>query len=124
MVQPSGKPMLPDPSGNGVWCSGAAGAPGAAAGRPLVGRLAVAGACGPDDVLVGAGATGDWGADAGALPADDAELLPAPDSPAPDCNCFSIGPTVERKRSAWSVSTAPFPGADGDTATSARLAIS
>src|SRR5580658_5078911 len=49
-----------------------------------------------------AGAAGDSGADAGALAAADAGLLPVPNSPAPDCNRFSIGPTVERKRSAWS----------------------
>src|SRR5271170_7816904 len=122
MVQPSGKPMLPEPSGNGVSCSGAAGAPDAGAGRPFVGKLAAAGVSDPDGELVGAGAAGDSGADAGALAAADAGLLPVPDSPAPDCNLFSMGPTVERKRSAWSVRTAPFPGADGDTATSARPA--
>src|ERR1700683_419321 len=48
IVQPSGKPMLPEPSGNGVSWSGAAGAPDAVAGRPFVGKLAAAGFSDPD----------------------------------------------------------------------------
>jgi hypothetical protein len=91
--------MLPDPSGNGVCCSGAAGVAASPAASPG-GELTAAEGPTKDVALAGTVTSVDPGGDAGVYAAAPAALLPVPDRPAPACNRFRIGPTVERKRTA------------------------
>jgi hypothetical protein len=48
-------------------------------------------------------------------PRPTASYFRFPQRPAPDCNRFSMGPTVERKRSAWSLNEAPLAAPEGDS---------